>query len=137
MGGDALKQSGSSMPASGQLSVGTSLPALCHAPECRSSFRGWFSQAPSTAIPGPDFVSMDPAGGDRDRVAAEKWSFFGPKSVQKPSCDPGMPLLGGASPFGSCWKADESTRWGRHRGLGWLHSLASCLPSCGVLPAVH
>ncbi|XP_019390859.1 PREDICTED: putative monooxygenase p33MONOX [Crocodylus porosus] len=51
--------------------------------------RGWFSQAPSTAIPGPDFVSMDPAGGDRDRAAAEKWSFFGPKSVQKPSCDPG------------------------------------------------
>ncbi|XP_009948440.1 PREDICTED: putative monooxygenase p33MONOX, partial [Leptosomus discolor] len=47
--------------------------------------RGWFSQGSSTSITGPDFATE--AGGDR--LPSERWSFFGPKAIQKSTNDPG------------------------------------------------
>ncbi|KFO93168.1 Putative monooxygenase p33MONOX, partial [Buceros rhinoceros silvestris] len=47
--------------------------------------RGWFSQGSSTSITGPDFAME--AGGDK--LPSERWSFFGPKAVQKYTSDPG------------------------------------------------
>ncbi|NXX76373.1 P33MX monooxygenase, partial [Urocolius indicus] len=41
--------------------------------------RGWFSQGSSTSISGPDFA-MEASG---DKLPSEKWSFFGPKAIQK------------------------------------------------------
>ncbi|KFQ21972.1 Putative monooxygenase p33MONOX, partial [Mesitornis unicolor] len=41
--------------------------------------RGWFSQGSSTSITGPDFAME--AGGDK--LPSERWSFFGPKAIQK------------------------------------------------------
>ncbi|XP_075756798.1 putative monooxygenase p33MONOX isoform X2 [Pelodiscus sinensis] len=52
----------------------------------KQKHRGWFSQGSSTSITGPD---LDSDGGDRDRIASEKWSLFGPKAVQKSANDPG------------------------------------------------
>lgn len=49
--------------------------------------RSWFSQGSSASITGPDFVAME-AGGDR--LPSERWSFFGPKAIQKSTNDPGM-----------------------------------------------
>ncbi|PKU36341.1 hypothetical protein llap_13352 [Limosa lapponica baueri] len=46
---------------------------------------GWFSQGSSTSITGPDFAME--AGGDR--LPSERWSFFGPKAIQKSTNDPG------------------------------------------------
>lgn len=51
------------------------------------SSRGWFSQGSSASITAPDFVAME-AGGDR--LPSERWSFFGPKAIQKSTNDPGM-----------------------------------------------
>uniref|UniRef100_A0A8C3CSV1 Putative monooxygenase p33MONOX n=1 Tax=Cairina moschata TaxID=8855 RepID=A0A8C3CSV1_CAIMO len=48
--------------------------------------RSWFSQGSSASITGPDFVAME-AGGDR--LPSERWSFFGPKAIQKSTNDPG------------------------------------------------
>lgn len=48
--------------------------------------RGWFSQGSSTSITGPDFAVE--AGGDK--LPSERWSFFGPKAIQKFTNDPGM-----------------------------------------------
>ncbi|VFV28084.1 upf0498 protein kiaa1191-like [Lynx pardinus] len=45
--------------------------------------RGWFTSGSSTALPGPNPGPMDSAGGDKDRNLADKWSLFGPRSLQK------------------------------------------------------
>lgn len=45
--------------------------------------RGWFSSGSSTALPGPHFNTMDSGSGDKDRNLADKWSLFGPRSLQK------------------------------------------------------
>ncbi|KAM7141001.1 putative monooxygenase p33MONOX isoform 3-T6 [Molossus nigricans] len=45
--------------------------------------RGWFSSGSSTALPGPNLSTMDSGSGDKDRNAADKWSLFGPRSLQK------------------------------------------------------
>ncbi|XP_008579473.1 PREDICTED: putative monooxygenase p33MONOX isoform X2 [Galeopterus variegatus] len=45
--------------------------------------RGWFTSGSSTALPGPNPSNMDPGSGDKDRNSSDKWSFFGPKSLQK------------------------------------------------------
>lgn len=44
--------------------------------------RGWFPSGSSTALPAPNPHSMDPGGGN-DRNSADKWSLFGPRSLQK------------------------------------------------------
>ncbi|XP_021562322.1 putative monooxygenase p33MONOX isoform X2 [Carlito syrichta] len=45
--------------------------------------RGWFTSGSSAALPGPNPSPMDPGSGDRDRPASDKWSLFGPRSLQK------------------------------------------------------
>uniref|UniRef100_A0A8C9JM90 Putative monooxygenase p33MONOX n=1 Tax=Panthera tigris altaica TaxID=74533 RepID=A0A8C9JM90_PANTA len=45
--------------------------------------RGWFTSCFSTALPGPNPGPMDSASGDKDRNLADKWSLFGPRSLQK------------------------------------------------------
>ncbi|XP_014928196.1 putative monooxygenase p33MONOX isoform X1 [Panthera pardus] len=45
--------------------------------------RGWFTSGSSTALPGPNPGPMDSASGDKDRNLADKWSLFGPRSLQK------------------------------------------------------
>ncbi|XP_006199023.1 putative monooxygenase p33MONOX isoform X1 [Vicugna pacos] len=45
--------------------------------------RGWFTSGSSTALPGPSLSTMDSGSGDRDRSSADKWSLFGPRSLQK------------------------------------------------------
>uniref|UniRef100_A0A9L0T3W1 Putative monooxygenase p33MONOX n=1 Tax=Equus caballus TaxID=9796 RepID=A0A9L0T3W1_HORSE len=45
--------------------------------------RGWFASGSSTALPGPNLSTMDSGSGDKDRNMADKWSFFGPRSLQK------------------------------------------------------
>ncbi|XP_010122082.1 PREDICTED: putative monooxygenase p33MONOX, partial [Chlamydotis macqueenii] len=47
--------------------------------------RGWFSQGSSASITGPEFAME--AGGDK--LQSERWSFFGPKAIQKSTNDPG------------------------------------------------
>ncbi|XP_071426574.1 putative monooxygenase p33MONOX [Pithys albifrons albifrons] len=47
--------------------------------------RGWFSQGSSSSLTGSDFA-MEAAG---DRLPSERWSFFGPKAIQKSTNDPG------------------------------------------------
>ncbi|XP_019493025.1 PREDICTED: putative monooxygenase p33MONOX isoform X1 [Hipposideros armiger] len=45
--------------------------------------RGWFSSGSSTALPGPNLSTMDSGSGDKDRNSADKWSLFGPRTLQK------------------------------------------------------
>ncbi|XP_039933992.1 putative monooxygenase p33MONOX [Hirundo rustica] len=47
--------------------------------------RGWFSQGSSTSITGSDFAME----GAADRLPSERWSFFGPRAVQKSASDTG------------------------------------------------
>ncbi|KAM6222601.1 putative monooxygenase p33MONOX [Rhynchocyon petersi] len=49
----------------------------------RQKSRGWFTSGSSTALPGPNSSIMDPGSGDKDRNPIEKWSLFGPRSLQK------------------------------------------------------
>ncbi|KAB0356745.1 hypothetical protein FD754_000901, partial [Muntiacus muntjak] len=45
--------------------------------------RGWFTSGSSTALPGPSLSTMDSGSGDKDRSSTDKWSLFGPSSLQK------------------------------------------------------
>lgn len=45
--------------------------------------RGWFTSGSATALPGPSLSTMDSGSGDKDRSSADKWSLFGPRSLQK------------------------------------------------------
>ncbi|XP_049730324.1 putative monooxygenase p33MONOX isoform X1 [Elephas maximus indicus] len=45
--------------------------------------RGWFTSGSSTALPAPSSSSMDSRSGDKDRNPSDKWSLFGPRSLQK------------------------------------------------------
>ncbi|XP_024597956.1 putative monooxygenase p33MONOX isoform X1 [Neophocaena asiaeorientalis asiaeorientalis] len=45
--------------------------------------RGWFTSGSSTALPGPNLSTMDSGSGEKDRSSADKWSVFGPRSLQK------------------------------------------------------
>lgn len=52
----------------------------------RHKHRGWFNQGSSAAsITGSDFA-MEGGG---DRLPSERWSFFGPKAIQKSTSDTG------------------------------------------------
>ncbi|XP_044306863.1 putative monooxygenase p33MONOX [Varanus komodoensis] len=55
----------------------------------KRTFRGWFSQGTSTAIAGSDLGCMDPSSGESDKVPSEKWSFFGPRALQRSTTDSG------------------------------------------------
>ncbi|KAM9706012.1 putative monooxygenase p33MONOX [Dama dama] len=45
--------------------------------------RGWFTSGSSTALSGPSLSTMDSGSGDKDRSSTDKWSLFGPRSLQK------------------------------------------------------
>ena len=45
--------------------------------------RGWFTSGSSTALPGPSLSTMDSGSEDKDRSSTDKWSLFGPRSLQK------------------------------------------------------
>ncbi|XP_023582258.1 putative monooxygenase p33MONOX isoform X2 [Trichechus manatus latirostris] len=45
--------------------------------------RGWFTSGSSTALPAPNSSTMDSGSGDKDRNPSDKWSLFGPRSLQK------------------------------------------------------
>lgn len=75
------------------------------------SLRSWFSQGSSISITGSDFA-MEGGG---DRLPSERWSFFGPKAVQKSTSDTGMSLKiclakskGGTVTQQTCWLFLES-----------------------------
>nr|XP_045007908.1 putative monooxygenase p33MONOX isoform X2 [Jaculus jaculus]XP_045007910.1 putative monooxygenase p33MONOX isoform X2 [Jaculus jaculus] len=44
--------------------------------------RGWFPSGPSAALPGSNLSTMDPGSGN-DGNSSDKWSFFGPRPLQK------------------------------------------------------
>ncbi|KAM7322973.1 hypothetical protein ACRRTK_018478 [Alexandromys fortis] len=44
--------------------------------------RGWFPSGSSTALPGPNPQTMDPGNGS-DKNSVDKWSLFGPRSLQR------------------------------------------------------
>ncbi|XP_004737617.1 putative monooxygenase p33MONOX isoform X2 [Mustela nigripes] len=60
-----------------------STPSSSPHPSPKQKSRGWFNSGPSTALPGPNPGTMDSAGGDKDKNMADKWSLFGPRSLQK------------------------------------------------------
>ncbi|XP_006884436.1 PREDICTED: putative monooxygenase p33MONOX isoform X2 [Elephantulus edwardii] len=45
--------------------------------------RGWFTSGSYPALPGPNSIVMDSGSGDKDRNPLDKWSLFGPRSLQK------------------------------------------------------
>uniref|UniRef100_A0A5F8HJS2 Putative monooxygenase p33MONOX n=2 Tax=Monodelphis domestica TaxID=13616 RepID=A0A5F8HJS2_MONDO len=49
----------------------------------RQKPRGWFAHGSSNSLPGLDISSMDSGNGDRDKPSSEKWSLFGPRTLQK------------------------------------------------------
>ncbi|KGL77840.1 Putative monooxygenase p33MONOX, partial [Tinamus guttatus] len=79
-------QSGEMTKEDKQTSSAQSTPSSTPHSSPRHKNRGWFSHGASASITGSDFVAME-AGGDR--LASEKWSFFGPKAIQKSTNDPG------------------------------------------------
>ncbi|XP_038626910.1 putative monooxygenase p33MONOX isoform X1 [Tachyglossus aculeatus] len=76
-------QSGEMTKEEQQASSAQSTPSGTPHSSPRQKNRGWFSHGPSTSLPGPDFGPTDPGTGDRDRAASEKWSLFGPRTLQK------------------------------------------------------
>ncbi|KAF2978732.1 hypothetical protein EK904_013036 [Melospiza melodia maxima] len=66
-----------------QNSSAQSTPSSTPQSSPRHRNRGWFSQGSSTSITGSDFAME--GGGDR----SERWSFFGPRAVQKSVSDAG------------------------------------------------
>lgn len=49
----------------------------------RQKSRGWFSSGSSATLLGPTANPMDSESGDRDKNLVDRWSFFGPRSLQK------------------------------------------------------
>uniref|UniRef100_A0A669PUZ6 Putative monooxygenase p33MONOX n=1 Tax=Phasianus colchicus TaxID=9054 RepID=A0A669PUZ6_PHACC len=80
-------QSGEMTKDDKQTSSAQSTPSSTPHSSPRHKSRGWFSQGSSASIAAPDFATME-AGGDR--LPSERWSFFGPKTIQKSTNDPGM-----------------------------------------------
>uniref|UniRef100_A0A8C0HKH6 Putative monooxygenase p33MONOX n=1 Tax=Buteo japonicus TaxID=224669 RepID=A0A8C0HKH6_9AVES len=78
-------QSGEMTKDDKQTSSAQSTPSSTPHSSPKHKNRGWFSQGSSTSITGPDFAME--AGGDK--LPSERWSFFGPKAIQKFTNDPG------------------------------------------------
>ncbi|XP_057563905.1 putative monooxygenase p33MONOX [Hippopotamus amphibius kiboko] len=60
-----------------------STPSSSPHPSPKQKPRGWFTSSSSTALPGPNLSTMDFGSGDKDRSSTDKWSLFGPRSLQK------------------------------------------------------
>ncbi|KAB0380314.1 hypothetical protein FD755_008098 [Muntiacus reevesi] len=52
-------------------------------PSSQPGFDPWVTCGSSTALPGPSLSTMDSASRNKDRGSANKWSLFGPRSLQK------------------------------------------------------
>ncbi|XP_063205511.1 putative monooxygenase p33MONOX [Chroicocephalus ridibundus] len=78
-------QSGETTKDDKQASSAQSTPSSTPHSSPKHKSRGWFSQGSSTSVTGPDFAME--AGGDK--LPSERWSFFGPKAIQKSTNDPG------------------------------------------------
>ncbi|XP_061312754.1 putative monooxygenase p33MONOX isoform X2 [Pezoporus occidentalis] len=68
-----------------QSSSAQSTPSSTPQSSPRHKNRSWFSQGSSTSLTGLDFT-METGG---DKLPSERWSFFGPKTIQKSTNDPG------------------------------------------------
>ncbi|XP_030359729.1 putative monooxygenase p33MONOX isoform X1 [Strigops habroptila] len=68
-----------------QTSSAQSTPSSTPHSSPRHKTRSWFSQGSSTSVTGPDFT-METGG---DKLPSERWSFFGAKTIQKSTNDPG------------------------------------------------
>uniref|UniRef100_A0A8D0DM85 Putative monooxygenase p33MONOX n=1 Tax=Salvator merianae TaxID=96440 RepID=A0A8D0DM85_SALMN len=82
-------QSGEMTKDEKQVSSAQSTPSSTPHSSPKRTYRSWFSQGTSMSIAGPDLVTMDSTGGDGDKVSSEKWSFFGPRTLQKSTTDSG------------------------------------------------
>ncbi|XP_061473509.1 putative monooxygenase p33MONOX [Rhineura floridana] len=82
-------QSGEMAKEDKQTSSVQSTPSSTPHSSPKRTYRSWFSQGTSTSITGSDIAAMDSSGGDGDKVPSEKWSFFGPRALQKPTTDSG------------------------------------------------
>ncbi|NWI62050.1 P33MX monooxygenase, partial [Todus mexicanus] len=78
-------QSGETTKDDKQASSAQSTPSSTPHSSPKHKIRGWFSQGSSSSITGPDFTME--AGGDK--LPSERWSFFGPKAIQKSTSDTG------------------------------------------------
>ncbi|XP_034961687.1 putative monooxygenase p33MONOX isoform X3 [Zootoca vivipara] len=76
-------QSGEMAKEDKQASSAQSTPSSTPHSSPKRTYRGWFSQGSSASITGPELAAMDSGGGDGDKVPSEKWSFFGPRALQK------------------------------------------------------
>ncbi|XP_029439140.1 putative monooxygenase p33MONOX isoform X2 [Rhinatrema bivittatum] len=80
-------QSGEKTKEEKQSSSAQSTPNNTPQSSPKSKHRGWFSQGSIASLSGAEFGSIDTMSGDRG--SADKWSMFGPKTVQKSTTDPG------------------------------------------------
>ncbi|NXU81596.1 P33MX monooxygenase, partial [Oreotrochilus melanogaster] len=78
-------QSGEMTKDDKQTSSAQSTPSSTPHSSPKHKTRSWFSPGSSTSIAGPDFA-MEAVG---DKLPSERWSFFGPKAIQKSTNDPG------------------------------------------------
>ncbi|XP_008119543.1 putative monooxygenase p33MONOX [Anolis carolinensis] len=82
-------QSGDMAKEDKQTSSAQSTPSSTPQSSPKRTYRGWFSQGTSNSITGPDLASMDSSGGDGDKIPSEKWSLFGPRTLQRSTTSTG------------------------------------------------
>ncbi|XP_069100682.1 putative monooxygenase p33MONOX isoform X1 [Pleurodeles waltl] len=76
-------QTGDNSKEEKQSSSAQSTPSSTPQSSPKQARRGWFSQGSIPSLPGTEFSSVDSTG------ASDKWSLFGPRTVQKSTTDPG------------------------------------------------
>ncbi|XP_042303293.1 putative monooxygenase p33MONOX isoform X1 [Sceloporus undulatus] len=76
-------QSGEMAKEDKQVSSAQSTPSSTPQSSPKRTYRGWFSQGTSNSITGTDLVPMDSSSGDGDKASSEKWSLFGPRTLQR------------------------------------------------------
>ncbi|XP_020646807.3 putative monooxygenase p33MONOX isoform X1 [Pogona vitticeps] len=81
-------QSGEMAKEEKQASSTQSTPSNTPHSSPKHTYRGWFSQGTSSSITGPDFAAMD-SSGDGEKIPSEKWSLFGPRTLQRSATDTG------------------------------------------------
>ncbi|XP_069507554.1 putative monooxygenase p33MONOX isoform X2 [Ambystoma mexicanum] len=69
-----------------QTSSAQSTPSSTPQSSPKQARRGWFGQGSTASLPGTEFISVDSSAAER---ASDKWSIFGPRTVQKSTTDPG------------------------------------------------
>ncbi|XP_060621570.1 putative monooxygenase p33MONOX [Anolis sagrei] len=82
-------QSGDMAKEDKQTSSAQSTPSSTPQSSPKRTYRGWFSHGTSNSITAPDLASMDSSGGDGDKIPSEKWSLFGPRTLQRSTTSTG------------------------------------------------